>query len=566
MEPEKLPEPEPELEPDSAQPMEIDEPHETGQAVDEMVEEEIPKEEPIVPAKVKPDGEPPAKVVLESLPDAKAITLESLPFLNSGPPTPLSELDVYQENAAYFETIRETLREELKKQRKEIARKNAVLREEYLSIYKPWRMEIWEMDNEKGKNRLTPSQTPPPPPPALPLPTTTAEGRRYKGNSELDFQNALRASEISAQEELERRRGSKATARPDPNREAVIPNMMEPPEVKAGVYKDTNNVVPVANSMEVFGFFPPSNDFTPLEHEQFTNAFMTHPKKWGKIAAELPGRDYQQCIIHYYLTKEEIKYKAKLNKRWSRRGRAKRSARPKSNALMVDLGVVKPDYEGEEEPPPVTDTGRPRRAAAPTFGDTSVEAEHATNGRRGAAKDIGEQPEKPARRGRTGPGSRGGRRGKAAQPHQQQHQPSQPPTPQEQPTGNISIPVPSVIPRIPKRETAEPILDSAMEPVISRPKEAREKEQQDIPAPPRGKAGRIRQKDGVYVFESNEPEPPAQFKAPDVGGYGSMQPTSYWSVPEQRDFPLLLAHFGKDWEGISSFMKTKTTVMVGLSP
>jgi len=98
-----------------------------------------------------------------------------------------------------------------------------------------------------------------------------------------------------------------------------------------------------------------------------------------------------------------------------------------------------------------------------------------------------------------------------------------------------------------------------------RPKEAREKEQQDIPAPSRGKAGRIRQKDGVYVFESNEPEPPVQFKAPDVGGYGSMQPTSYWSVPEQRDFPLLLAHFGKDWEGISNFMKTKTTVMVGLS-
>jgi hypothetical protein len=45
-------------------------------------------------------------------------------------------------------------------------------------------------------------------------------------------------------------------------------------------------------------------------------------------------------------------------------------------------------------------------------------------------------------------------------------------------------------------------------------------------------------------------------------GYGSMQPTSYWSVPEQRDFPALLAHFGRDFEGISGWMKTKTTVMV----
>ncbi|KAL6237463.1 hypothetical protein BDW75DRAFT_238252 [Aspergillus navahoensis] len=39
-------------------------------------------------------------------------------------------------------------------------------------------------------------------------------------------------------------------------------------------------------------------------------------------------------------------------------------------------------------------------------------------------------------------------------------------------------------------------------------------------------------------------------------------PTSYWSVPEQRDFPALLAHFGRDFKRIADFMKTKTTVMV----
>jgi hypothetical protein len=45
-------------------------------------------------------------------------------------------------------------------------------------------------------------------------------------------------------------------------------------------------------------------------------------------------------------------------------------------------------------------------------------------------------------------------------------------------------------------------------------------------------------------------------------GYGAMQPTSYWSVPEVRDFPILLAHFGRDFDGISNFMKTKTPIMV----
>ena len=69
----------------------------------------------------------------------------------------------------------------------------------------------------------------------------------------------------------------------------------------------------------------------------------------------------------------------------------------------------------------------------------------------------------------------------------------------------------------------------------------------------------------MYVFDSMEPDAAAPTRQPERQpelGYGSLQPTSYWSVPEQRDFPQLLAHFGRDFEGISHFMKTKTTVMV----
>lgn len=575
-EPERVPESEPEVAPESeplpepGRPMEVDEPRETDIAVDEKPGERV-NEKQAPPLEYKQDEEPPVKVVLDSVPAADAISVENLPFLNTGPPTPISDLDVSQENAANFQALRETLRQELKQRRKETAKKNAALREDYLSIYRPWRLEIWELDNENGKNnRVTPGPTPPPPPPPPPpAPLTTAEARRYKGNSELDFQNALKASEISHQEDQLRRGkvgGAEPTARPDPMKEATIPDMLEPSEAKAAVYKDTNNNIPITDALAVFGFLPPHNDFTPLEHEKFTNAFMAHPKKWGKIAEALPGRDFQQCIIHYYLTKEEIKYKAKLNKRWSRRGRAKRTSRPKSHALMADLGVVKPDYEGEEEPAPVTDTGRPRRAAAPTFGD--MDAESIPNGRRGvAAKETTEQPEKPAgRRGRTGPGSRGGRRGKAAQTHPPQSQPpSQPSTPNEQTATGVAVPPPPPMPRLPKREGPEPSLEAtAAEVTVPRPKEPREREQSEIPPPPppRGRAGRMRQRDGQYVFESTEPESSSATRTPEVGGYGSMQPTSYWSVPEQRDFPLLLAHFGRDYEGISNFMKTKTTVMV----
>lgn len=42
------------------------------------------------------------------------------------------------------------------------------------------------------------------------------------------------------------------------------------------------------------------------------------------------------------------------------------------------------------------------------------------------------------------------------------------------------------------------------------------------------------------------------------------QASSYWSVSEINDFPLLLRSFGSDWQKIAAHMQTKTPVMVGL--
>ncbi|KAJ5621109.1 hypothetical protein N7510_005093, partial [Penicillium lagena] len=480
---------------------------------------------------------PIGKTIIPPVVSHEEITIDNLPFLHSGPPTPISDMEVYQENTTVRDRLKDTFLDELSKRQKEIAKKNATLREEYMSYYKPWRLAVWDRDRHKDQNKsVTPGPVSPPAPilPPTPAPISEGrEGRRYKGNSELDFLNALKASEISAQEELERRRTKMATARPDLSREAVIPDMMEPHEEKASVYKDVNNIIEPENAMAVFGFVPRPNDFSPEEHTIFTDAFMAHPKRWGKIAESLPGRDFQQCIVHYYLTKEEIKYKAKLNKRWSRRGRGKaKSSRPKSNALIADLGVVKPDFEGEEEPQ-VTDTGRPRRAAAPTFGGDTNEVGDGTPARRGQAGKDGEAAEKPpGRRGARAGGPRTQRRGRAAQ--------------QEQKAQAMQA--------IPMGAKMEMGGDGMLEGL---PADAVDKEA-SIPMP-RGRAPRGRTKEGMYVFESTETDMPA--KQPETG-YGSLQPTSYWSVPEQRDFPQLLEHFGRDFEGISNFMKTKTTVMV----
>jgi hypothetical protein len=530
----------------------------------------VASSQPVTKTEKDVEGEVTSPTKVGVLPIAAEDSIElELPFLNSGPPTPLSDLDVYQENLKTHERIKDTIRHVIAKQRQEASQKNKHLREEFVSIYRPWRLAVWEMDHKKEEERKAASTPGVITPPVVQATTPVTEGppgRRYKGNSELDFQMALRASAISAQEESERRRRMEATAHPDLNREAVIPDMLEPYEKKAGVFKDANNIIDPADAFDVFGFYPPPNDFTPEEHKIFTDAFMAYPKKWGKIAEELPGRDFQQCIIHYYLTKEEIKYKAKLNKRWTRKGRTRRSARPKSNALMADLNGVRPD-EGEEESVPVTDTGRPRRAAAPTFGDSSTDAD---SGRRGNGAKDGDQVEKPAgRRGGRGggPGSRGGRRGKAAQQQQQQqHQLLQQHQQHQQPP--VQIPQPTAQqPLVAQTATAGPVplmakqepgaLDGAVD-TVARIKEPSEREEEPLP---RGRTSRTRGKEPVYVFEAGDHEP-ATTKPMHEMGYGSMQPTSYWSVPEVRDFPVLLAHFGRDFEGISNFMKTKTPIMV----
>jgi hypothetical protein len=57
--------------------------------------------------------------------------------------------------------------------------------------------------------------------------------------------------------------------------------------------------------------------------------------------------------------------------------------------------------------------------------------------------------------------------------------------------------------------------------------------------------------------------PPSGFDAQlDRRSTVQQQTSSYWSVPEQTDFPALLRHFGTDWHAIAKHMGSKTHIMV----
>lgn len=546
----------------------------------------------------EPDNTHLAETVKNTVPTPP---LESLPFLSSGPPTPFS----LQQSVPPKEQIQLALRNAISGFRSESAERNAALRQQYAKHYRTWRLTVMEMDREKAESKARTSieRSPAPPTPAPAQP----EGRRGRGIvSELDLQNVIELSKQTAKEEMFKRQQEGAT-KPDYDREAEIPDMLSERERKANIFQDTNQLIDPNIALEAFHFTPANPQFTEEEMRLFKDVYATYPKQWGLIADSIPDRDFQACIQHYYFTKEKEKYKLLANKRAPKGRRAvkKSAARPKSNALMADLGVNdNGDAEGDEDTPAVavTDTGRPRRAAAPTFGgdagDDSAAGER--GGRRGASAKgtaAGEVPVEKPKRGRGGGPGRGGRRPRGGA--RQQSSTAVATGPQNLvPTAPDQVPVTQPLraeseapvqpaPSLPPTEIPPPVIaqpgqlpygldgPSGMpsEPlqlqphpaVVARPR-VREPAAFDAPppAPPQSSVP------GTVTIQTASPvatvplqrEPVVQQSIDAAQALLPLQPSSYWSVPEQKRLPELLAHYGRDFEMIANKLGTKTTVMV----
>lgn len=134
-----------------------------------------------------------------------------------------------------------------------------------------------------------------------------------------------------------------------------------------------------------------SDNFTPEEQELFCEGFCHYPKKFGAISRHLGGlRTAEECVIHYYATKKKFNYKQmvlnyrkQLTKKNGRRGKKPRSI-IQGEVIGAENGVeVGKELSPEENfergislgtsvsEELYTETGRPKRAAAPTFENMS---------------------------------------------------------------------------------------------------------------------------------------------------------------------------------------------------
>ena len=459
------------------------------------------------------------------------------------------ESDDEAESQAVWKLFRREAEQSASEKRRELVTKH----DDFQSQYANWKSEVQMLDRATREIRLTPAPASPAPS-AAPSVTTSVGHERTRGGrntTEADLQAAIALSQQTMKEEEERReREALESSVPNYEHEAAVPSMLSEAEARLDEFDDTSGLVQPSLTLDMLRFLPPQDDFDAQEQLSFTQAFCQTPKKWGKIAEVLPGRDFKQCIAHYYLTKAEEKYKEiwRRSQPKKKRGRAAMK-QPRSTALMSELTY----RDGEEGAVAVTDTGRPRRAAAPTFGETGTETESTTPAppakRAAGSKDLpGEAPPPKTARSRKTPGvTTKVRRTKAqiaAEPAAARAAGAT-----NSLTGQImpGIPDPSPSKSIASRERARTLI-RADDSLIAKA---------DMPAI-------------LGLSKPIDPDQP-QYDALDdkhahiLAAQALNQPTSYWSVPEQQKFPQLIAYYGRDFASIAEFMKTKTSTMVSIA-
>lgn len=500
--------------------------------------------------------------------------VDSLPFLNTGPLSPFSEIEELQQDVLQKEAIQDLITKALVEERDRTMTEYDDARHIYTKLYTPWRMQVEDFEDER---RLQDAQE------AIPLesvavPSAPATvGRRGKIASESEFDAVLEASkETYAIENKARREQGPPVYIPVetfvPEREAVIPEMLSKLERKCSTFVDNNNYVEPDEAFNALDYVPKVDDFTEGEHKKFLETYVMFPKKFGIIAEYLESRTYQDCVQHYYATKRKIRYKneesAFLRTKKGRKLLRGPQVRPNSNFLGTNFDGA---MEYEAQVIALNEKGRPKRAAAPTFGDNGdpeLGASAITPAKqRGAAS-------KETNTGNLSSDKTAGKRTRTASTKEK---------PGRKPKNQLlaAAPAPSPAPS-PSKENPQHLRALSKEPTLDLGSHQEDFEGAQLLAGLQGSGQtyQIPVNQGEYIQSwvaaqppVNEPPLVQETLAPPLPKMGQSQPTqqrsgtvpttsSYWSVPEQTDFRNYVRYFGTDWQAIANTMKTKTHTMV----
>lgn len=490
----------------------------------------------------------------EVLPD-----LSDLPYLGSGPPTPLS--DIEQDRPELPDTLKTNILKLYQQGLKPQLTEGETL-QHYAASYRQWRLSIrqWDDEREQDEQERQPSAEPS-------LKATTPDvqsstmgalldvpgptGRRSHASrwaTELDLEAVIKESLKTAEEErMGKHESEPKRSMADPEKEADLPVELSEAEARRRNFIDTNFQREPGQGIFSFHYEPPEDDFTPDEHRvMVANYRDQYAKKWGKLAEILykecgTERTYKDCINHYYATKWAREYKGKVR---GRRGGARKRGGGTARGRGAIANMERPEVAGEDGlPVPVTESGRPRRSAAPTFGGVEAEfdptAAVPTQGRVRRQTDADGNPEKGSRRSKTNK-----EKGKKVK---------------NQPLAAAPIGSPAKLDRKDKAPGVKAEEEFGKRPVV------------EMPAPIHVSQHEDRMGDlALSSLGGGHVELPSLSGSIPVGMLERQKtqpnarpgPSSYWSVSELQDFEKNVAHFGTDWIGFANHMGTKTHIMI----
>jgi serine/arginine repetitive matrix protein 2 len=552
---------------------------------DTTMTEEVPTKSPTpeeVPSPMRSASEAPvvASAPRELTPEmSKSPDFEYLPYLPERPPTPISNPEQLEDVAD--DDLQNLIDAEIQEMEHEDDENQTAREEQFRSLYYPWKRNAVILDREREivETEVTQSKIeidipePSVEQPVTPLPTSTESRRLHKYSSELDLERALEESRLLEELRQQKAERDKLEAAANVEREAEVPTLLTEHEIELRNFKDTSLLRNAEESLRVFEFAPPEDTLTPEQSREFTKLWKKHPKMWHMIADAL-HLTTKECIYHYYATKWDKPYKG---------GKARKPKRPglgnTRRGLIGARGRLEVDTDTPDTAVGLTETGRPRRAAAPVFSKPTM----------GKGGDLEAETDSPAPSGKRTAGNktdngitegRGSGRGKVAK-----EKPAR--KPRNQPlvakTSAVSSPqkvarerkdkAASVTPALTgegeewtgKRESVPP--QERLMPILVPQQQQQQLQQpllQTYPAEPPNMHMYREANSNLTPMDHTPgaPQIPVSQRSRSHSNTQKANASSYWSVTEETEFQACLIYYGTDFQQIAAHINKKTPVMV----
>ncbi|KAG0688266.1 hypothetical protein C6P40_001201, partial [Pichia californica] len=272
----------------------------------------------------------------------------NLKYLNKARLQDISQYDFLQKSLLIFKQADAfVLFNALKENTSLIEAKKSMLTDQYVYAKDLWKHDtaFYDKQLDKSYERQNDATKKPKEEVSIqPVKPTSSRRSRHHGDS---VRTEAEFMEILATLEQERERDPLVRAQYGA---AIISDMIMDPIEKYAMNRkmDSNNLIRDTSAWASRILSDPIDNFTEAEHAKFCDLYILHPKKFGRISHEMGGlRTPEECVLHYYRTKKDTNYKqliANKNKKSKKKVmKKKKDSKSRAETTTPDTSAIEND-------------------------------------------------------------------------------------------------------------------------------------------------------------------------------------------------------------------------------